>query len=295
MEKLTKSRIFYIIKILLSLIILYFIFRKLDVSDLIENFRHISVTTIIIVFIVTIARIYLEYRIWGYYLRINPDYITNKNEIFRSLLIGYSLRFLLPGGYAEVGKMYFIDNEKKHSFMSIGIEKFFQGWKTILFASFAAIFYFRQKFIIPTIIIFVFILLIPFILYFVKYFDRKKSLISYFEEYKKIIPKIFVIQILLMFTTILQYFLIINNFFRFHIFSAIISIPLIMFFSLIPITFAGLGLRETFAIEVLAKYDISSEVSVTTALTIFIINLLIPALVGVYFLLKYKKEKTKKD
>jgi uncharacterized membrane protein YbhN (UPF0104 family) len=206
-------------------------------------------------------------------------------------MIGHALRFLIPGGHAVIGKMYFVKNEKKLSFMSIGIEKFFQIWINLLFASFAAIFYFRNKFILPTIIAFVFIIFLPFIIYLLKYLDKKDSLAKYFKQYWKIIPRIFFMQIAYMFLTIFQYFILLNNFVSYHFFSAVISIPLILFSNLIPITYAGLGLREKFAIEVLSKYGISSETAITVSLTVFIFNSLLPAFIGLFFIIKSKRKK----
>ncbi len=93
-----------------------------------------------------------------------------------------------------------------------------------------------------------------------------------------------------MFLTIFQYFILLNNFVSFHFFSAVVSIPLILFSNLIPITYAGLGLREKFAIEVLAKYDISSETAITASLTVFIFNVLLPSLIGVYYIIQRKRK-----
>ena len=68
------------------------------------------------------------------------------------------------------------------------------------------------------------------------------------------------------------------------------TIPLILFSNLIPITYAGLGLREKFAIEVLSKYGISSEIAITASLTVFIFNVLIPAVVGLYYIIRSKRK-----
>ncbi len=290
MEKLTKSRIFYIIKILLSLIILYFIFRKIDFHQLYNTFREFKIIYILVIVLTAGIKIFIEYENWGYFLKINPDYKPKKAEIFKSHMIGHSLRFLIPGGHAVIGKMYFVKNEKKLSFMSIGVEKFFQIWINLLFASFATIFYFRRQFILPTILAFIFILFLPFIVYLLKHLIRKENLAKYFKQYLKIIPRIFLMQIIYMFITIFQYFILLNTFINFHFFSAIISIPLILFSNLIPITYAGLGLREKFAIEVLAKYNISSETAIAVSLTVFLFNVLLPALIGILFIIRSKKQ-----
>ena len=291
MEKLIKNRYFYFIKIIITATILYFIFRKINFHQLYLSFIDLKLSYIFLIVITAGIKIFIEYVNWGHFLKINPEYNPKKSEIFNSHMIGHALRFLIPGGHAVIGKMYFVKNEKKLSFMSIGIEKFFQIWMNLLFASFAAIFYFRRQFILPTIIAFIFIIFLPFIIYLLKHLDRKNNLAIYFRQYWKIIPRIFIMQILYMFITIFQYFILLNNFISFHFFSAVVSIPLILFSNLIPITYAGLGLREKFAIEVLAKYEISSETAITVTLTVFIFNVLLPALIGLFYIIKSKKKK----
>ncbi len=290
MEKLIKNRYFYFIKIIITSIILYFIFRKINFHQLYISFIELKLSSILLILFTAGIKIFIEYLNWGSYLKLNPDYKPKKMEIFRSHMIGHALRFLIPGGHAVVGKMFYVNNEKKLSFMSVGVEKFFQIWINLLFAGFAAIFYFRSKFILPTILAFIFIIFLPFIIYLLKHFDKKKNLAIYFKQYWKIIPRIFAMQIVYMFLTIFQYFILLNNFLSFHIFSAIVSVPLILFSNLIPITYAGLGLREQFAIEILSKYNISSETAITISLTVFIFNVLLPSLIGLYFIISSKRK-----
>lgn len=290
MEKLIRNRYFYFIKIIITSVILYFIFRKINFHQLYISFIELKLSSILLIIFTAGIKIFIEYLNWGSYLKINPEYNPKKSEIFSSHMIGHALRFLIPGGHAVVGKMFYVNNEKKLSFMSVGIEKFFQIWINLLSASFAAVFYFRSKFILPTILAFVFIIFLPFIIYLLKHLDRKNNFTTYFKQYLKIIPRIFIMQIVYMSLTIFQYFILLNNFLHFHIFSAIVSVPLILFSNLIPITYAGLGLREKFAIEVLSKYGISSETAITVSLTVFIFNVLLPSLIGLYFIIRSKRK-----
>ena len=292
MDKILKKRLIYIVKISITLVILFFIFRKIDFQMLLFTFKQIKLWIIAVIILTTCIKILIEYRNWGYYLKIDPQYSPSKSEIFRSLMIGHSLRFLLPGGHGVIGKMYFVNNKKMMTFMSLGVEKFFQIWINFVFASFASIFYFRHKSIVPTILIFVFILAFPFLVYLIKHIKYNSKFDVYFKQYLKIVPRICYMQGIYMALTILQYYLILNIFSEFHPFSAIISIPLILFANVIPITYAGLGLREKFAMEVLSKYNISPEIAITASLTVFIFNSVLPALVGVYCILRKKSIST---
>ena len=74
-------------------------------------------------------------------------------------------------------------------------------------------------------------------------------------------------------------------------FQMITSVPLILIANIIPLTISGLGLRETFALEVLDRYGVDPEIAVATSLSIFLINTVVPSLVGIYYLLDKKGNK----
>lgn len=290
MQRLLKNRFVFFLKIVISVVILYFVFRKIDFNVLFDSFKQIKNHVIIILLITTALKIFIEYHNWGHYLKINPEYHPKPAEIFKSHMIGHSLSLLVPGGLGVAGKVFFIEkNSKSHTFMSLGVEKFFQIWINLLFASFAAIFYFRKINISIPIIVCVFVVFLPLLIYWFKHLNRRKSIEKYFLEYIKILPNISVMQIIYMFITIFQYFILVNVFRPFHVYSAIISIPLILSSNLIPITYAGLGLREKFAIEVFSKYSISSEIAVAVTLTIFFFNSVLPAIVGLILFLRKKR------
>ncbi|MCF7792365.1 MAG: flippase-like domain-containing protein [Candidatus Cloacimonetes bacterium] len=288
MQRLLKNRLFFYFKIVVTIIILYFVFRKIDLVVLINSFKQISLPVILAMFITTVIKIYIEYKNWGHYLSINPDYKLRPRDIFKSHMIGHSLSLIIPGGLGVAGKVFFLDNSKGHTFMSLGVEKFFQIWINLLFASFAAIFYFRKMNILIPIVVFVFVIFLPLFIYWIKHLNRRKSIEKYFREYIKILPRVSFMQITYMFITIFQYFVLVNVFLKYHIFSAIISVPLILSSNLIPITYAGLGLREKFAIEIFSKYAISSEIAVAVTLTIFLFNSVLPALVGIVLFMRKK-------
>ncbi len=288
MKKLLNNKIFFVLKLLISALILYLIFNKIELSVLVHSFMKIDLPVVIIMTITSVIKVYIEYLNWGHYLSLNPDYKIRPKDVFKSHMIGHSLRLIIPGGLGSAGKVFFVDNSKSHTFMSLGVEKFFQIWITLLFASFAAIFYFRKMNIFIPIVVFIFVIFLPLFIYWIKHLNRKKSIEKYFMEYIKILPRVSFRQITYMFITIFQYFVLVNVFLKYHIFSAIISVPLILSSNLIPITYAGLGLREKFAIGVFSKYSIASEIAVTVTLTIFFFNSVLPALVGLILFLKKK-------
>ncbi len=98
-------------------------------------------------------------------------------------------------------------------------------------------------------------------------------------------------QIIFVFITFYQYFILLRNFVDINFFKIMISVPLIHISHIIPLSFNGFGLRETFAIEVFSKYGIGPELAVTATFLIFFFNSVVPALIGVYYIFRIKHNK----
>jgi len=288
MQKIFKSRIIYFLKIIITGVILYLIFKKIDLSEVIHNFFRMKITVVTVILITAILKIYLHYKNWGKYLQLNPDYLSDKRETFKSLMIGEALRFLIPGGYGVVGKMYFVNNKKNATLISVGIEKFMQIWTSLLFASFAAIFYFNQISLIVKLLGFSLILVSPFLISTFSILIKRIDFKSYIKGYNRSIIPIVLRQICYMFLTLIQYYVLLRNFNDISLFSVLISVPLILSANLIPFSYAGLGFKETFAIEILSRYNISAEIAVTATLSIFFISTILPALIGLYYIIRSK-------
>ena len=284
MQKILKNKFIFFLKIILALAILYFIFTRIDYRSVLDNISKIKISTLIILFAVAFIKIVIQIINWGKYLRINPDYEPQTKEIIKSYFIGDAVRFLVPGGYGTLGKMYFVNNQKKNTFISIGVEKFLQIWSTLSFAVFASIFYFNELNLIFKLIVTAIVWSLPMLLSLLSSIPKLHMIHKYSFEYNKYIPAILGRQILYMVLTIIQYYVIMTNFVSINFFNVFVAVPLILSANLLPITYAGLGLRETFAIEVLHKYGIVASISVTCSLIIFAVNNILPALLGVYFI-----------
>jgi len=294
MKKKVIKGFVLLVKILLSGLILYFIFRKLDLNAVKAFFFSIPAKTIILIVTIAILKEITQIVNWGHYLILNPEYRLRKIDILKSYFIGLALRFTLPGGVGSLGKIYFLENKKNHSLISIGVERFFQTWTAFFFASLSSIFYFKNIPVYFPILIFLIILFIPIIVKVINLEKKWKSLIGYRKNYHRLLPRIISIQIIYFFLTICQYYLIINSILEIDFPSLVISVPLVLFANVIPITYAGLGLRETFAIQVLSRFSISAEIALTASLGIFLINSVLPAIPGIWFILFSKKNNPEK-
>jgi len=289
MKGIIKKRLLFFLKIIISFVIFYFIFKKINLTQVWFSFRKIDAAVFIFLLILTMLKIIIEFLNWRNFLTINPQYIPRKGEIWQSLFIGYALRFLVPGGYGIVGKMYFVNNKKSATFVSLTIEKFYQIWLLLFFAAFSSIFYFGKIVLFWKLLFFIFILLLPYLPSHLHLFFKNEILSEYFKNYRSLILITILRKIVYMLLTILQYFLILQQFFGISFWKVFISVPLVLVSNIIPITYSGLGLRESFAMEIFPKFGISGEIAVTTTLTIFLFNSVLPAIVGLYFIVSHKK------
>jgi uncharacterized membrane protein YbhN (UPF0104 family) len=283
-----KKRLFLMAKLIVSIIILYFLFRKIDLRDVFEKIVTLPWQVLLFIIVTALIKQIIEIGNWYFMLCLNPNYQPKFHEIVHSHFIGQALRFLIPGGHAVVGKVFFVENKKKASLVSVGAEKFFQIWIILFFAAIASFFHFQKISLILRLSFFILMLLLPIILYYLKFFFSPLRQ-SFFKNYSLILPKIIFAQTLYILITITQYFVVLNSLSDIQFLNVFLAVPLILTANIIPITYAGLGLRETFAITVLAVYSIPSAEAITTSLFVFLFNTFLPALIGLGFFLKTKK------
>ena len=101
-------------------------------------------------------------------------------------------------------------------------------------------------------------------------------------------------QIIFEFLTFFQYYILLQFFINMNLsfYEVALCISLILVANTIPITFSGLGLRETASAFLLPKIGIPVEIAVGVSLIIFLFNAILPALPGILLIALYKKNKT---
>lgn len=284
------KRLFFFVKLAVATIILWLIFRRIDLQEVLHSFKQIKLTVLAILVITAALKLYIQYLNWRYCLSINKEYQPKRYEVVKSFFIGTALRFLIPGGHGTFGKAYYLSNDKKASLVSVGIEKVLQTWIALLSGSFAAAFFFQKYSLTLRLTVIIVAGILPWLFYFASKIFKNHQVESYSTNYRKIILPIAGQQAIFILLTVVQYYVLISQFFRINFIDTLIAVPLILLGNVIPISYAGLGVRESFAIHLLGHYNISSEVAVTTSLLVFLLNSVLPALGGVWLIVSAKKE-----
>ena len=289
MERLTYKRIGFFLKIAIAGTILWLIFRKINLNEVLSGFLDIKLPALVLLVITTLLKLTIQSTNWNYCLKINGDYQPIRGEVLRSFFIGTALRFLLPGGHGTFGKAYYLSNSKKATLISVGIEKFLQTWIALFTGSIAAAFFYRQLPLALRLGLVVVIGALPWLLYLFSRISKNEKVGGYSGNYLKIILPFAALQTAFIFITVVQYYLVISHFLEIGFIDMVVVVPLILLGNVIPISYAGLGVRESFAIHLLATYQVNSEIAVTASLFVFLLNSILPALAGVWFILTSKK------
>ncbi len=135
-------------------------------------------------------------------------------------------------------------------------------------------------------LLFIFLITLPIWLYFALLLNRRWKILR--PNYIKYAPGIVLSQVALSLVNFLQYWLMLQLTQSVSFWEIIKRMSLSNLSYSIPVTVAGLGLKESFAVSLLSKIGLQPESIAGTTLAIFIINDVLPALIGAGIFLRVK-------
>lgn len=280
----------FILKLGITILIMWSIFSKLNLNEVMREFVSQPIWVILILLGITVLRHWGQYLTWKWALMINPNYHPAKYEIFNSYMIGQALRFAIPGSFGIIGKIAFIHNDNKiNSLYSFILERIFVTWALLFFASMALVF---VDIGLPSWLSWILFLIfntMPFWMYFLLSVDRRLKKLQ--PGYLKLAPAMVMAQIVITLLNYVQYWLLLEQVQPVSFWEIMNRMSLSHLAYSIPITFAGLGVKEKLAIPLLSDIWYMSENIVSTTLIIFIIHDVAAALVGAIIFLKVKRTK----
>jgi len=278
----------YVLKVLITAYILYIVFKDIDLRELLKSMLRLPLWMFIVLCGGSILRHWAQLRNWRHALSLNPSYKMNDRDVLKSYLIGLPLRFAVPGGPASLGKVFWVDNSSHMaSVLAFGIERGFLTWATWSFASGAALFYFTAIPLWLRVIVFTLCLAAPVLgIPILKAWPKGRQALP---AYKQLAPRMALLQVGAALIAYSQYWLILNSHIQISWPESLKLMSLTNFSNSIPITLAGLGLRESFAVHFLGGAGFSAAQAISTTLTLFVIQDIIPALIGLVVFLTRNK------
>lgn len=306
---ISKRVLIYLLKLAIAALVIVMLLGRVQTEDLSKAFQSARLICIWMALALLVPNIYIQFFKWRYLVRLLKPSVTNR-EVFQSLLAGFTFGFITPGRLGEFGRAFFIKECPWVSLLAITfIDKLFSLAVVFIGGAIGLMFFVSRQLYLYTlapIIVFTAITLI--VIYYVLFhpevirgFLYSLNLILPFRDKMKLLMGSLdnfhrrqALNLLLMTSGfylifLIQFYILVCSFHRTPALPALGAIAATMLVkSLLPISLGDLGIRESAAIFFLGKIDVHESAAFNASILLFLINLLIPSLVGLVLVLKYR-------
>ncbi|MCL6495845.1 MAG: flippase-like domain-containing protein [Ignavibacterium sp.] len=294
------------VKIFIAIGLLYYLVYNIQISDIINAATEANVSLLLITLALSVVNLYIQFYKW----KITVSTLLNENsnrKIFYSLFLGFSAAVFTP---ARIGEYFgraiaFKDKSLLQVTLATLIDKLFPLLIVAFFGSIASIlfihFYYDVSFYLTVslfIVLFVLFYFIVLLIFNKNFWDnllfnriqRTKILSKYFDKISKLknldhrysIKMIFV-SLLFYLCYLIQYVILVSAFSHHYEFIDYFWAGNLLMFSktiIPPVSFGELGIREGASVFFIQQFGENAAVGFNASIFLFIINVLLPALVG---------------
>lgn len=309
----TRKMVFLMIKIGITAFLFYFIATKIQITEIKAEFSGIDWVAFAVALAMTVPNILIQHYKWRYLTHILNPAITNR-DVFASLMCGFSIGLVTPGRLGELGKGLFLPFVRRSEITGMSIiDKVFSQLALSVFGLMGMLLMMEFQFqpgVEIKLLVTVFGILLIAVLVMVAFFPervrdlirsskklfhyapfREKifSLIAASENFKKhhFIPSL-AYALLFQLIIYIQFYWFINAFTPLSFADGLIGASSVMFAkSLLPVALMDLGVREGASIYFLGKLGISASAAFNASIMIFLSNVLLPGVIGLFYLVHF--------
>jgi len=297
--------LFIAAKLAISSALLYFVLRKTGIEQVFLTLRSMSLFS----FIAAVALYFVSQVISTVRWKLLLPEAIGIRKVFSLYMIGAFFNTLLPGvigGDAVKGfYLYQLTGKGSMSLASVFMDRYIGFIALITLCAFAFPFGYKYlagshlEWLLPIV---VFSFIIASFLIFGLRLGRQMRLLSefyvYFHAYRnqaRIIWQAFALSVLLQLVIIFAvYVLALGMEQQFPFLAFLIFLPLIILFTMIPVSISGLGVRESAFVLFFGLIGMKPEVATALSLLWFL-AVTVASLIGLIEYIKYKKERTSPD
>ncbi len=312
-RSVTRKRWFFLIKILITAGIVWVIINKIPLTEIRAEFKDVRWLPLAAGMLMILPNIFIQYYKWRYLVRLLELNVPDL-QVFASLMCGFSIGLVTPGRLGELGKGIFIRSQSKTQLTGMAIlDKILSQWALAVLGIGALFYLIEFKFNFSRYVTLVFLLIsllfVSLLLVLVfqpsylrriidaskklaaraPFSERISSLISASDNFKKhhFMPSLYfslIFQLIILF----QLFLFLNAFSEMPWPDAMAAGASAMFVkSLLPVALMDLGIREGAVIFFFGKYGIPASAAFNASIMLFLSNVLIPGIAGLYFFARF--------
>ncbi len=307
-----RAFVLWIVKTLVGVALFIWLINKVDWKEIYSEILSVRQGFLWLGIWLTVPNLWIQFYKWRYLTHLVDDKISTK-AIWASLLAGFSMGLITPGRLGETGKGVFIPHEKRAALTGMGIaDKLWSQWALACLGLVALLYLmdivlgWAQDVKIYIAVFGIFLVYLTWTVLF-----NPSRIRGWIDWIKRRIHGLPLDQKILSLLSALDYFSrrdTIRCFFFAVIFQIIISLQIVCFLkafdeitlwnglaaataamfikSLIPIAIMDIGVRESSIIFFAAIFGIPGASAFNASVFLFLTNVLIPGIVGIYFLIK---------
>jgi uncharacterized membrane protein YbhN (UPF0104 family) len=314
-NKKSNKILYQFIKLGISIALLYYLVEIVSYQQIYTAFIESNKIFIFSVFFLMFLNIYLQFLKWRVVCRSLLKIHDNK-KILKSLFYGFSAGIITPVRVGEYlgRKLAFDETSLVKVTLSTIVEKFASLFIVLIVGGITSmiflIHHYSLFYALPIFLLIIGIVVLALMLlngynFSTDIFDKLTHKYEFFKNlkleliYLKNLDRstavlLFRYSILFFVIVILQYALLAKAFYQNGDILILLGAGSIILFVksfLSFLSFADLGIRETTSVFLLDKIGYTGAVGFNSAIFLFVFNLLIPSVVGMFLLLKYEKRK----
>ena len=127
MKDFIKKRLSFLFKYIIGIVLLVWILSRVDRAQMIDAISSIHFLVLISLLVFAVVNVGVQFLRWKYLVESHSDHY-NKKDLLPSFFAGFALRLMIPGGHAEITKVFLLPGKKRGKVVAFGIEKFFQTY-----------------------------------------------------------------------------------------------------------------------------------------------------------------------
>ncbi len=283
--------------------------KRLQLNELLSAFKSAKLLCIAMALFLLVPNIYVQFFKWRYLVRLLKPEVSDR-EAIQSLLAGFTFGFITPGRLGEFGRAFFIKDCSWVRLLGIAfVDKLFSLAVVIFWGAIGLMFFVsRQLYFYTMMPVIIFTLIALFVIYYLLFHpeiirgflyslniilpfrEKIKSLMSSLDNFhRRQAVNLLLLNFGFYFVFMIQFYILICSFEPARFIPAFLAIAATMIVkSMLPISIGDLGIRESAAIFFLGRIGLQSATAFNASILLFMINLLIPSVVGLVLVLKYR-------
>ncbi len=309
LKSITSKKLLHALKFIIAGLLIWMLVQKIEPANVMNAFKTARFQYILIAFLFGFPNVLLQFLKWRFLLRLVKPTVSNY-ETLSSLLIGFTLGFITPGRIGEFGRAVFIQNCSRTRVVGLAmLDKLFPMGVVFLIGSWSVVYLLNSRLSIITSSIFILLAclitltvfwlswypqhlrkIMTFANQFLPYQERIELLLSSLDNFQRKQALLMIGYSIIFYGIITTQF--VSLMYAFEPLPILISYLAIFSIyvakSLLPISLADLGVRETAAVFFLGLVGAAPSTAFNAAILILLINLVIPSLAGFVLLLNPK-------